>query len=82
MTAKEIAKLIENKHKDKQVMGVFEYGDNYLVSYSKNGSMMLDPFYLVSKDGKIITNFNPASDPIEFSKKIGKKPLYLRFAGQ
>lgn len=78
MTAKEIAELIEDKYKDNQVIGVFEYGNDYLVSYSKNGSTLLDPFYLVSKDGKKITSFNPATDPIGFSNKVGKTPLYSR----
>lgn len=78
MSPKDIVEKIEGIDKGIRVIGVFSYGNDYLVSYSKNGQTLLDPFYLVSGDGKRVNRFNPSSDPIGFSEKVGKKPIYLR----
>ena len=78
MSPIQIVRMIEKDQKGLRVIGVFEFGSDYLVSYSKNGATLLDPFYLVSKDGKKISAFNPSMDPIGFSNKVGKRPLYLR----
>lgn len=79
MSPNQIVNAVERTKKGLKVICIYEYKGEYLVTYSINGIMNMDPYYLVSKDGKAIRPFNFSSNPSDVVNYLnGKSPVYLK----